>query len=72
MASTLIMAPVPPPVIDTVSPSVYNVPSFVIDVEFGIPVIVALIKISSSSVCVPLITSLVEKVPDIVSSFKIN
>ena len=66
------MAPWPPPVTVTVSVSVYKLPSFVIDVVLGIPVVVALIKISSSSVSVPLITSLVWKVPNNVSPFNIN
>lgn len=39
------------------SPVVYKAPSFVIDITFGIPVVVAFIKISDSSVSVPLITS---------------
>ena len=72
ISSILILAPEPPPVIPKDSPVVYKAPSFVIDITFGIPVVVAFIKISDSSVSVPLITSPVWKVPDIVSSFKIN
>ena len=47
-------------------------PSFVIVTISGIPVTVALIKLSDSSVDVPLISSPVTKVPVLVSSFKIN
>ena len=42
----LIEAPEPPPVTPNASPVVYKEPSFVIDITFGIPVTVALIKTS--------------------------
>ena len=71
-ASTWIIAPWPPPVTVTVSSTLYKLPSFEIVTAVGIPVIVALIKASSSSVAVPCRTSLVWNVPVIVSSFKIN
>ena len=57
ISSILIEAPDPPPVTPSASPVVYRAPSFVIDITFGIPVTVALINTSDSSVSVPLITS---------------
>ena len=56
----------------TLSVALYKLPSLEIETIDGNPVTVALIKISSSSVSVPLTTSLVWKVPVIVSSFNIN
>jgi len=66
------MAFCPPPVTTIESFSLYKLPSFVIVVVAGIPVTVAFMNISDSSDSVPLITSLVWKVPDIVSVFKTN
>ena len=51
------LAPIPPPVRDITSPTSYKEPSFVIVLFPGIPVIVALIKVSVSSVSVPVTCS---------------
>ena len=66
------IAPSPPPVTVTASIAECKEPSFVITFEEGIPVIVALIKLSSWSFSVPLISSPTLKVPKILSEFKTN
>ena len=71
-ASTWTVTPWPPPVTVTVSFSLYKLPSLVSVCVAGIPVTAALIKLSSVSNFVPLIVSLISKVPKIVSSFNIN
>ena len=66
------IALVPPAFIVIASFGDNNPPSFVIETISGIPVTVAFIKVSESSVAVPLISSDVTKVPEILSWFNIN
>ena len=72
MLSTWIIAPVPPAVMAIFSSASYRAPSFVNVTASGIPVIFALINVSSSSLAVPRISSPIIKSPTMVSLFIIN
>ena len=72
ISPTCIIASVPPVVKAILSDVLYKVPSFVIILEFIIPVIVQVIKLSSFALFVPVIFSPVIKVPTTLSPTKTN